>query len=118
MDTIITIDLSKEVIPAEVIAILQGLKETTAQKQAKENIKKKEAAKIFEVEARTALNIQLLEKGYAFLCPLKSDSYYREDIIQICEKLKNEFLNNGYTVGGWGEYSPSNKRIYELRVCV
>lgn len=118
MDTIITIDLAKGVVPAEVVAILHGLEETTKQKWEREKAERRENARKFEIEARTYINAELLEKGYAIICPTTSELYYREDIVDICKKLKNEFSDNGYAIRGWGEYALSNNKIYELAIYV
>lgn len=118
MDTIITIDLAKGIVPVEVVAILHGLEETTKQRREREKATRQENAQMFEIEARANINAQLLEKGYAVICPMASELYYRADIIKICKKLRNEFSDSGYTIGGWGEYALSNKKIYELCVFV
>lgn len=118
MDTIITIDLAKGVVPVEVVAILHGLEETTKQKQERERAERRENARMFEIEARTNINAQLLEKGYAIICPTTSELYCRTDIVKICKKLSNEFSDSGYTIRGWGEYALSNNKIYELAIYI
>lgn len=118
-NTVITIDVANEVIPAEVIARLRGMKETSQQAEKRHKKEYEEEVKNFEKEARMEINKSLLENGYAKItidnwCKIK-----REDACGICEKLKKEFDKAGYMTGGWGKYADTNYyQWYELVVIV
>ena len=113
-NTIITIDLSKEIIPANVIAALHGKSETTEQMFARLRMEQEERTRQWEADTRANLNAQLIEKGYAVLRAEDSSLYKRADIVKICKKLHKEFKANGFHFGGWGEYASTNKKVYEL----
>ena len=115
-NTIITIDLSKEIIPANIVAALHGKSETTEQMFARQEMEKEERTRLWEEEARADINKQLIEHGYASISPMKSYLYNRDEIVKICEKLKKEYKSKGYFVGGYGEYAKTNSKIYELCV--
>lgn len=112
--TIITIDLSKEIIPANVIAAMHGRTETTEQMYERWRMEQAERTRQWEADTRAELNAQLIEKGYAVLRVDKSSLYNRSDIVKICNKLKKEFKAHGFSVGGWGEYATTNSKVYEL----
>lgn len=117
-NTTITIDLSKEIIPATFIAAIHGKAETTAQARARVELERKLRAEQWEVDTRVNLNAQLIEKGYAILRVDESVNCDRGEIVKICKKFRREFEAKGFTVGGWGEYSLSNTKIYELFIQV
>lgn len=115
MNTIITIDLSKEIIPANVIAALHGKTETTEQMYARMRMEREERTRQWEADTRTNLNAQLIEKGYAILRVENSPLLYnRADLVKICKKLHREFKASGFSIGGWGEYATTNKKVYEM----
>ncbi len=112
--TVITIDLSKEIIPANVIAAIHGRTETTEQMHERLRMEQSVRTRQWEADTRAKLNAQLIEKGYTILIVEKSSLYDRSDIVKICNKLKKEFESHGFSVGGWGEYATTNKKVYEL----
>lgn len=113
-NTVITIDLSKEIIPANVIAAIHGRSETTEQAYARWRMERAERTRQWEADTRADLNAQLIEKGYAILRVEKSSLYDRSEIVKICNKFKKEFHAHGFSVGGWGEYATTNSKVYEL----
>lgn len=114
-DTIITINLSEEIIPANIIATMHGRTETTKQKWSRMELERKERTLQWEADTRANLNTQLIESGRAHLAVYNEpDLYDREDIVKICKKLSQEFEKKGFAIGGWGAYAETNKKVYEL----
>ena len=112
MNTIITIDLSKEIIPANIVAAIHGESETTKQKNERLDREKADRAKEWEKETLVAINTQLIEKGIAFVKVPVMSNYHRADIVKICDKLWKAYEKKGFVVGGYGEYSPSNPNYW------
>lgn len=116
-NTITTINLSEEIIPANVIAALHGETETTKQRQARMVLERKERTLQWEADARASLNTQLIQDGRACLIVEDNpDLYDRKDLVKICKKLSQEFEKKGFTIGGYGEYAPTNKKVYSLYI--
>ena len=96
MNTIITIDLSKEVIPADILAMIKGKKETTM--QARERIKTEYFEKLENWKSETRMNINkdLIEKGLSVITVPNLDYFKREDICRVCKDLIQEYAEKGY----------------------
>lgn len=116
-NNIITINLSEEIIPADVIAALHGETETTKQRQARMNLERKERTLQWEANTRANLNTQLIENGRAYVVVEDDPNLYdRKDLVKICKKLSQEFEKKGFTIGGYGEYAATNKKVYSLYI--
>ena len=107
MNTIITIDLSKEVIPADILAMIRGKEETTM--QAKERMKTEylENLENWKNEIRMNINKDLIEKGFSAVIVPNLSYFKREDICRICEDLIKEYAEKGYFTQPF-EYAKSN----------
>lgn len=107
MNTIITIDLSKEILPADIVAMIRGENETTM--QVKEKIKKQylECLEKWKIETRTNINKDLIEKGFAIVDVPHLEYYKREDICGICNDLIQEYAEKGYLTQPF-EYAKSS----------
>ena len=107
MNTIITIDLSKEILPADIVATIRGENETTM--QVREKIKKQylEMLEKWEIEIRTNINKDLIEKGFATVHVPHLEYYKRKDICSICNDLIQEYAEKGYFTQSY-EYAKSN----------
>lgn len=107
MNTIITIDLSKEVIPADILAMIRGKEETTM--QAKERMKTEyfENLENWKNETRMNINKDLIEKGFSAVIVPNLSYFKREDICRVCEDLIKEYAEKGYFTQPF-EYAKSN----------
>ena len=107
MNTIITIDLSKEVIPANILAMIRGEEETTM--QAKERMKTEylENLENWKNETRMNINKDLIEKGFSAIIVPNLSYFKREDICGVCEDLIKEYAEKGYFTQPF-EYAKSN----------
>ena len=107
MNTIITIDLSKEVIPADILAMIRGEKETTM--QAKERMKTEylENLENWKNEIRMNINKDLIEKGLSVITVPNLAYFEREDICGVCKELIQEYAEKGYFTQPF-EYAKSN----------
>ena len=107
MNTIITIDLSKEVIPADILAMIRGKEETTM--QAKERMKTEylENLENRKNEIRMNINKDLIEKGFSAIIVPNLSYFKREDICRACEDLIKEYAEKGYSTQPF-EYVKSN----------
>ena len=107
MNTIITIDLSKEVIPADILAMIRGKEETTM--QAKERMKTEYLENIEKRKNETRMNINkdLIEKGFSVVTVPNLTYFEREDICGVCEDLIKEYAEKGYFTQPF-EYAKSN----------
>ena len=116
-NTITIINLSEEIIPANVIAAIHGQTETTKQKWARMESERKERILQWEADTRADLNTQLIENGSAHLVVEDNPNLYdRKDLVKICKKLSQEFEKKGFTIGGYGEYAATNKKVYSLYI--
>lgn len=97
MNTIVTVDLSKKVISAEMVAMLRGEKTTKTQLQE------------FEEKLRADINNSLINKGRATICLAPHHKFERRQVLAITHKLQEEFKSQGYMVGGY-DYADSNKK--------
>ena len=116
MNTIITIDLSKEVIPADILAMIRGKEETTM--QAKERIKTEylENLENWKNEIRMNINKDLIEKGFSAVIVPNLSYFKREDICRVCEDLIKEYAEKGYSTQSF-EYAKSNfYRWYKMLI--
>lgn len=107
MNTIITIDLSKEVIPADILAMIRGKEETTM--QAKERMKTEylENLENWKNETRMNINKDLIEKGFSAVIVPNLSYFKREDICKVCKDLVKEYAEKGYSTHPF-EYVKSN----------
>lgn len=106
MNTIITIDLSKEILPADIVAMIRGENETTM--QVKEKIKKQylERLEKWKIETRTNINKDLIENGFATV-HVPCLEFKREDVCNVCNDLIQEYAEKGYYTYSY-EYAKSN----------
>ena len=107
MNTIITIDLSKEIIPADILAMIRGEEETAM--QAKERMKTEylENLENWKNETRMNINKDLIEKGFSAVIVPNLSYFKREDICRVCEDLIKEYAERGYFTQPF-EYAKSN----------
>ena len=107
MNTIITIDLSKEVIPADILAMIRRKEETTM--QAKERMKTEylENLENWKNEIRMNINKDLIEKGFSAVIVPNLSYFKREDICGVCKELIQEYAEKGYFTQPF-EYAKSN----------
>ena len=107
MNTIITIDLSKEVIPADILAMIRGKEETTM--QAKERMKTEylENLENWKNEIRMNINKDLIEKGLSVVTVPNLTYFERKDICGVCKELIQEYAEKGYFTQPF-EYAKSN----------
>ena len=119
MNTIITIDLSKEILPADIVAMIRGENETTMQVKEKIKTQYPEMLEKWETEIRTNINKDLIEKGFATVQVPYLIHYKKEDICGICNDLIQEYAEKGYFTQSY-EYANSNyyKKWYKMFIQV
>ena len=107
MNTIITIDLSKEVIPADILAMIRGKEETTMQAKERMKIEYLENLENWKNEIRMNINKDLIEKGFSAVIVPNLTYFEREDICGVCKELIQEYAEKGYFTQPF-EYAKSN----------
>ena len=101
---IISADLVKAlktgvIVPAEILAEIKGMKETTAAREARIDQAYKAKLKNWEENLRAEINLNLICDGKYDNCFFSDkQNYLREDIVKICDKIAKEFKAKGYFV--------------------
>lgn len=119
MNTIITIDLSKDIIPADIVAKLRGKEETTQQRFARQRAERAAQVEEWKRATHAKINTALIEHGYFCETFGRDTPLRRSELVEFCKKLDNDFRKMGYTTGGYGEYAETNYyKWYELYIGV
>ena len=107
MNIITAIDLSKEVLPADIVAMIRGENETTMQAKERAETEYFENLENWKKETRMNINKSLIESGFAIINVPHLAYFKRGDICGACNDLIQEYTQKGYLIQSF-EYAKSN----------
>lgn len=111
------LNIKEDILPAECLAKIKGMKETSVEKNIREAKEYDEKLKAYEEKLTKDINISLIQNGY-YKGYIFSDvaNYLRKDLVKIGEKIVEKYKNRGYYVSPYC-YSESNRsKVYYLYI--
>lgn len=112
-----TLNIKEDILPAECLAKIKGMKETSVEKNIREAKEYEEKLKEYERNLVRDINIGLIQNG-SYDKTIYSDNanYSRSDLINICKKVEKKYEDKGYYVSTI-HYADSNRsKVYHLYI--
>lgn len=110
-ETTLIFDLTKDIIPAELIAKIHGKNETTIQKEERIEKELTENAKRWKMEMMASINAQLIQRGIVDVTIESSYNYRRKDLVAISAEIRKAYASKGYKTNFY-EYATSNRNLW------